>query len=155
MIKLVASHSEKRSKDYNSTGVSASIELEVANTASANEIQERLHKAYALLRKTIAEEIGKENTVGEIDANHQPEPTHRWKPNGGNGRGGNGNGKGRKNGTATQAQQRAIFAISKAAGMSKTDVVEFIEYEFGKSKSEELTVKEASRAIEFLKAQQT
>jgi len=157
MIKLLASHSEKRSKDFNSTGFSASMELEVGNTASVNEIQERLHKAYFLLRKTIAEEIGNENTVVESFSDSLPaskETNHRWKRNGGNGSG-RGGGNGQKARMASQAQCKAIFAISHSLDLQRSEIIDMVQDQFGASRVEDLQMREASQFIEELKSMQT
>jgi hypothetical protein len=67
--------------------------------------------------------------------------------NGGNGNGNNG---GQSNGRATVAQQRAIYAISKAAGVDINTVLP----DYNAADVRDLAIRDASRLIDDLKSRQ-
>jgi len=140
MIKLQAAHSQKKSENYDSRGFSASIEVELADHATAAEIQERLAKAYDLLQRSVEQQFaGSDSAHGLNNGNPINRLPHKSK---------NGNGNGRK---ASVAQVKAVYGIGKGAGLSKPELLQYVEERFGVSKPEQLSVRDASSLIEDLK----
>lgn len=140
MIKLTAGFSKKLPVDgveYSSRSYSAHIEIEVADQVSDQGVQDRLDILYRILEGTVEKKLNE-------DAPRQPMPPK-------------GNGNGRKNGSgaATEAQQRAIFAISKDLGIEAVVLKNMIEEQFDVSDPAQLSRKDASRLIDQLKSLQS
>ncbi len=158
MIKIHANVSKKvpvPGVQFSSQSFMAGIEIEVSDGATAEQIQGRIKEVYGLLENTIDAEIAAQG------ASDTPEP----KGLGGNG--GNGgqrrwnnprsNGNGHKNGNgrhASQAQIKAIFAISHSIGLERDQLLDYINTEFGVATPDELTIKQASTVIENLKQEE-
>jgi hypothetical protein len=154
VIKLSANLSKKvpmPDVEFSSQQFGASLEIEVADAADAQEIAQKLQGIYGLLEKSIDQQI----TAASGRA-PQPTPAPRrsflseGNGNGnGNGRsnGNGGNGNGRRNGHASPAQVKAVFAISKDKGMSRDDIVDLLKAEYGVERPDDLDVRQASDLI--------
>lgn len=167
MIKISANVSKKlpiAGMDYSSQQFGAAIEIEVSDADKAEDIQARIGELYALLSSTIDGQLGLATPQdiaprtapynGRIPARQAPRtlpsPTGAPQSNGRYVRPSataNGNGRSLQ---ATQAQQRAIFAICKAQGIALASVLA----DFNVADAKDLHVKDASRLIDELKARQ-
>lgn len=151
MIKLSANLSKKvpmPDVEFSSQQYGAAMEIEVSDAADAQEITGRLEAIYKLLEKSIdgqiaaaskapmpAAPVTRRSFLG--DANGKP---HADGNNGGNG-------NGRRNGHASPAQIKALFAISKDKGMDRNDLVDLLKAEYNVERPDDLSVKDASDLI--------
>jgi hypothetical protein len=152
--------------EYSSQSFAAGMEIEI-NSADPGEVQAQLAGLYDSLSSAIDGQIAAAGgqspaampSIGNGTAVRRPAPQLPAAPvqNGyANGRNrvaavhtnGNGNGNGRRV-TATEAQCRAIYAICKSQGLDMVSVLA----DFNVADAKDLHVKDASRLIDQLKAQ--
>jgi hypothetical protein len=130
--------------NFGSRGASINIELEL-ESALINEpakLQERIRQAFVIVRSSLAEELnGNGHSPNHQQSNGQQKPSTAT----------NGNGTSRNNGQrqATQSQVKAIHAIAKNRG---TDLGKLLNERFHVDRPDDLTIKDASKAIDILKA---
>jgi len=168
MLKVNVGLSRKVTEDYNSQGFSLNIEGELPSDVlnDSDALAESTNRIFDLANALLDEQVRKATN---------PEPDIRSERNGGNGNGhstngngngrtysrpsnGNGNGGNGHNGNGhnggerllTQAQFRAITNMARKVNV---DADLWARDEFGVSKVGELTVKQASEAIDLLKQQ--
>jgi hypothetical protein len=166
--------SRKRSKDYQSEGVSINLtaELDQSLLARPEELQQQIDGLYQQAEAALDRQVSV--TQPQSQSRQQQPQQHRSQPsrNGGynrnavgngNGRGnnypqqqqppqsnGSGNGSGRPNaGTMTESQKRAINAIARRLNL---DAVYECQQVFG-WELDKLSIKQASELIDHLKAQ--
>jgi hypothetical protein len=170
MIKISANISKKvpiPGTDFSSQQFGAAMEVEVSNADTPENIHARVRELYQTLSVAIDEQIGAATQSMPVNsppvpapvANRQyppplPQPTVNtgrasYSPGRGNGRP-NGNGGNGKRTSATEAQQRAIYAICKAANLDMNAVLA----DFNVTDASQLSVKDASRLIDELKTRQ-
>ncbi len=173
MPKLSANLSKKvpiPGLEYSSQQFSCGLEVELSGELSQDILCQKLHNVYALLHNTIDEEIKSAVSnpplfmsslkgVSHSD-NHQGDAGRwlgrsygdnrqgRWSKPGGGARYGGGR---QITGRATQAQVKAIYAISKSNGIDRNILQEMLEDRFNVGQPDDLTVKQASKLIENLK----
>ena len=175
MTKLSATLSKKvpiPGLEYSSQQFSCGLELELSGEQTQDSIRQNIRKLYALLHDAIDQEIQEAasnppkfmNALqnGGVDANrwrgrsYRDNHQSRWsKPSGNSRYGGSSrydNGK-QTTGRATQAQVKAIFAISKSTGIDRRVLQEMLEDKFNASQPDDLSVKQASKLIETLKVE--
>lgn len=136
-VKLNVGLSRKVSDtNYGSRGASVNVELEAdsALVTEPSKLQERLRHLFSLVRTSLDAEL---NGV----SNGHPPPDH----SNGNGNGHSPPGRTRP---ATQSQVKAIHAIAKANNIQLT---RFLQDRFQVSKPEDLSIKQASDAIDHMK----
>ncbi len=126
--------------DFSSRSASAGIEVEVASGATGEELRQRLGGLYVLLEAVVDEQLG-----AATPARKEPGNPPRQAPNTPK-RTGNTNGR-----EATEAQLRAISAIAADHGLSKAQIADLIQREFGVGSATELSVRQASSLIDTLK----
>ena len=175
MPKLSATLSKKvpmPGLEYSSQQFSCGLEMELSGEQTQDSIRQNIRKLYTLLHAAIDEEIQgaianpSAFTHSLQNASRNSNPTtenRRWnnrssygdsrqsrwsKPRTGSRYG---NGGSQSSGRATQAQVKAIFAISKANGMERGDLLEMLDERFGVQQPEHLSVKQASKLIETMK----
>ena len=159
MIRLNASLSKKLPVvgiDFSSVQVGASIEVEVVDHVDPSEIARRLQEAYRTVEESVDAQLAVSSQAGADvqvppDRGLLPAGQDRHLPprpgeNGGSG-GNGGNGGRRGNGYASQAQIKAIFAISKDRGISREELVQALRGEFGVEQPDDLNIKQASDLI--------
>jgi hypothetical protein len=162
MIKLSASVSRKvpvPNLEYSSQSFHGGVEVEISDGASDQEIRDRLSHLYGLLEGTVETEIAKAEARAAQPVQPPSPPKPGWNGQNqaqaqpkANGTGqpqpkANANGSGR----ATQAQIKAIFAIAKAGGMSRDDLLARIAKEFGVPNPDSLSIGQASTLIQAMK----
>jgi hypothetical protein len=128
--------------NYGSRGASVNVELELesALVADPDKLKERIRQLFGSLRSSLAEELngnGKDspaaNTNGHHDGNGQaPDNGHSQPPVR----------------PATQSQIRAIHAIARS---QRLDLGQFLRDRFHIDRPEDLSIKDASGAIDDLK----
>ena len=178
MSKLSATLSKKvpiPGLEYSSQQFSCGLEIELSGEQTQDSIRQNIRKLYTLLHAAVDEEIreaatnpptfmnafqnavrgdGETNTSRGQGRSYGDNRQSRWSKPVGNSRniGGSRYGGGRQtNGRATQAQIKAIFAISKANGIDRDVLHEMLEEKFNVAQPDDLSVKQASKLIETLK----
>jgi hypothetical protein len=143
-LKLNAGLSRKVADgNYGSRGASVNVELELESSIIGEpaKLQERIRQLFSLVRTSLTEELnGNGHAATAPNGNGQTTPT---TPNNGNGTSRNGGQR-----QATQSQVKAIHAIARSR---RIDVGKFLNERFHVSKPDDLTIKEASAAIDELK----
>jgi hypothetical protein len=130
--------------NYGSKGASVNLELELDSSLlqSPGQLQGQIQSLFQQARDAVeAELFGRESTPGMTQNGH-----------GQNGSSTNGNGQYRSsNGRrATNSQVKAIYAISKG---QQIDLPSLLRQQYHVDRPEELSLKEASRLIDELKAE--
>jgi hypothetical protein len=132
--------------NYGSRGASVNVEIELESglISEPDKLKDRIRQVFNSLRSSLAEELnGKPSpaanpTNGHHDGNGHP----------------NGNGRAPESGTqppirpATQSQIRAIYAFARS---QQLDLGQFLRERFDRDRPDDLTIKEASGAIDELK----
>jgi hypothetical protein len=132
--------------NYGSRGASVNVEIELesALVSQPDQLKDRIRQIFNSLRSSLSEEL---NGNGA-------------HPTGANASSGARNGNGQHNGgqassgkaqpvrPATQSQIKAIHAIARS---QQLDLVRFLRDRFNRERPEDLTIKEASGAIDDLK----
>ena len=158
MIKLSANLSKKvpmPDVEFSSQQYGAAMEVEVSDSADAQEIAGRLEAIYKLLEKSIDEQIAQASTCKPALAQPQKRP-FLGEPNGKpQAEDGNRNGSSRRgNGHASPAQIKALFAISKDKGMDRKGLIKLLQAKFSVDRPDDLSVKAASDLIGKLQKMQ-
>jgi len=123
------------------------MEIEISDAADAQEIAEKLQRIYALLERSIDQQIRAASRSLAQSCSRQP----FLGPNrGGNGHDGNSQGF-QRNGHASPAQIRMIFTLCKDRNISREDLLKLIQAEFNAGRVETLSKKQASDLIDKLR----
>ena len=152
MLKISAHISKKvplPERQYSSQQFGASLEIEVSDASKPEDVQQRLRQLYSIISKTIDEQISQASNGSSKPA----AASAAARPNGNGGTSGHTAAattaaQPRNGAMATQAQQRAIHALSKRAGLDVGAAVS----EHGVSDPAALSVRQASTLIDSLKA---
>jgi hypothetical protein len=155
MIKISANVSKKVPMpgiDYSSHQFGAAMEIEVSDADRPEAVQQRLKELYVLLAHTIDDQIAE--AAQPASQPHLPMPQRQFSsppPSAvpasmprNTGRKTTANGRPV---AATQAQQRAIFAICKSLNLDMAAVLA----DYNATDASQLTVKDASQLIDALK----
>ena len=140
MLKLNASYSKKvpvPDAEFSSQSFHASIECECADALTAEQLQEKIHDTFALVKDAVESELhGKPAAKAETAA--QPakaEPQTAEAP-----------------AKATNKQVRFILDLAKARGLGISDVNGQAQKKFGVESVYSLDRRQASRFVDELKA---
>ena len=84
MLKLNASYSKKvpAEGEYSSQSYHASIEVELSDGLTADQIQDRIHETFAMVRDSVEAELhgnGAANTEGSAPRNQQNQPRQGYR----------------------------------------------------------------------------
>ena len=145
MIKLSASVSKKvpvPDVEFSSQSYSAGMEIELACGASHQVVKDRLRSLYGLLEEAIQEQIEARPSQAPEERPRPPQERRNGPGNGG------GNGRSR---SATEAQQKAIYAISRSRGYSRKRLENLVSESFGVESVSDLSIGDASSLIDTLK----
>lgn len=156
MIKLTASLSKKvpiAGMNYSSQNFMAGLEVELSDAAALPEVQTRIREVYGLLEASINEQIRQHQPQNPTDGQERS-PRQAPRDN----RGGRyarreDNRENRQTFPASQAQLKAIAAISRERGMEEAELSDVVERTFHCRAVEELTLREASKLIGMLKGE--
>jgi len=129
--------------NYGSRGASVNVELELESSliGEPTKLQERIRQLFSVVRCSLTEELnGNGHAPSAPNGNDQSKPTTT----------NNGSGTSRTGGQrqATQSQVKAIHAIARSR---RIDVGRFLNDRFHVSRPDDLTIKDASTAIDELK----
>lgn len=149
MLKVCTSYSKKvpGSEQYSSEQFHASVELELSDALKPEELQERIHQTFGLVKSTVEEEIS--TLAGQA-------PSHReTRGNGTNGREGY-RGRGDKpagnvNGKATNAQIKYITSLATEKDIRLNELNSYVEDTYGVRTMYDLTKGDASKLVDDLK----
>ena len=138
MLKLNTSYSKKvpAESEYSSKSYHASIEMELPDGLTEQQIKERIHGTFELVRATVETEIGSQPTR-QLPANNAPRQPQ-----------GNGYGQGQKphNDPASSKQIKYLLDLAKVAGMTPSEIVA----RAGARSIDELTRQQCSKLIDEL-----
>jgi hypothetical protein len=161
MIKISANVSKKVPMvgiDYSSQQFGAAMEIEVSDADKPEAVQQRLKELYTLLARTIDDQIAEaaQPTVNHASQPQLPMPQRQINapqpstaPSNTVRQTAPSNGRNGRSVYATQAQQRAIFAICKSKNI---DMAALLAH-YNVTDANQLTVKDASYLIDALKSQ--
>jgi len=138
---------------YGSRGATVNLELELDSSLVSDpaRLKERIRQLFALVRTSLAEELNGGNGNG-----HSQQPNCEAPPP--SSQNGNGNGHSASAPTgpgsggqrpATQSQVKAIHAIARSR---RINVFQFLQERFQVGRPDDLTLKDASAAIDELKS---
>jgi len=132
MLKVCTSYSKKVPTDqqYSSQQFHASVEVELSDALSPDQLQERIHQTFAVVRSTVENEI-----------NGKPGKTN------GNG---NGHGENKNNGKATNAQIKFITSLGTDQGIQLSELNQHVQDTYGVESLYELSKKDASSFVQQL-----
>ena len=132
MLKVCTSYSKKVPTDqqYSSQQFHASVEVELSDALSPDQLQERIHQTFAVVRSTVENEI-----------NGKPGKTN------GNG---NGHGENKNNGKATNAQIKFITSLATDQGIQLSELNQHVQDTYGVESLYELSKKDASSLVQQL-----
>ena len=149
MVKINASYSKKvpASQDYSSQSYHASVELEMADNLSNEQLQARIHQTFALVRDSVESELngngnGKANGNGNghtVPVQVQVEKTVEPK----------GNGNAQKN-TVIPASQKQVKYLLDLAGDLGVSITKYLAG-YGVSNANDLDKATCSKLINELK----
>ena len=131
MLKLNVGFSRKVGEaNYGSRGASLQLELELDSglIQQPDKLQDRIRRLYAMARQAVEEELRGQNGRPETNGNGRQESTGP---------------------RATAAQLRAVRAI---ADRQRLDLPSFLREQYGAVSPDDLTLPQASRLIDDLKA---
>lgn len=158
MIKLNANLCKKVpivGKNYSSQSFMAGLEVEISDAASSADMQQRIREVYALLERSIDEQVARhENTAQTGSGQNFQEPRSNSFRRGADRNQSRGRNDYDRPAPASQAQLKAIAAISGERQLSDNDLHQLTREQFRKNSPQELTLREASRLIGLLKDQQ-
>jgi|ERR1043165_4446044 hypothetical protein len=160
MIRLSANLSKKvplPGIDYSSQQYGASLEIEISDADKPEVIQGRIKELYVLLSNAIDEQlVSVQSNTGNASPPAGPaaQPVRQSAPQQRNGApvnrlpaaNGNGSGNGRRV-TATEAQVKCIYAITKASGLNLTEILA----DYNCTDPKQLHIKDASTLIDKIK----
>jgi len=132
MLKVCTSYSKKVPTDqqYSSQQFHASVEVELSDALTPDQLQERIHQTFAVVRSTVENEI-----------NGKPGKTN------GNG---NGHGENKNNGKATNAQIKFITSLGTDQGIQLSELNQHVQDTYGVESLYELSKKDASSFVQQL-----
>jgi hypothetical protein len=125
--------------NYGSRGASVNLELELdaSLVAEPDRLQDRIRELFGLVRASLAEELNG-HASGQCNGHGAPPTEHRL---------------GSRNGAAippaTPSQVRALHAITRSQGI---DLSQFLYDHFQLRRANDLSIRQASTAIDALKA---
>jgi hypothetical protein len=122
--------------NYGSRGASVNMELEVDGSLAMEpaKLQERIRRMFVLVRASLDEELGGH---GQASATAPSNGATRA------------NGNGSQPRRATQSQVKALHAIAKSRHLN---IGQFLQSRFQMGRPDDLSIKQASQAIDELKA---
>ncbi len=138
--------------NHGSRGASVNLELELDGSlvSEPTKLHEKIRQLFALVRVSLAEELNGGNGNGHgAPSDHARAETPPQAPT-------NGNGPSRSNAPrtnaprpATESQCKALYAIARS---QQLDLAPFLRERYQVGRPDDLTIKQASEAIDALKA---
>lgn len=130
MLKVCTSYSKKVPTDqqYSSQQFHASVELELSDALSPDQLQERIHQTFSVVRSTVEAEIA-------------------GKPSNGNG----GHPEPKTNGKASNAQIKYLTSLATEQDVRLSALNQYCQTTYHVDSIYELTKKDASALVDGLK----
>jgi hypothetical protein len=137
--------------NYGSRGASVNVELEVESNLidEPARFHERVRRGFNLVRTALAEELNGSMSTDSHSAPFSPQQNGNGSGNGTRNGNGNGQPNNDRNRPATQSQVKALHAIARNR---RVDLTQFLNERFRIQRPEDLSLREASQAIDALKA---
>lgn len=131
--------------NYGSRGASVNLELELDSSlvGDPHKLQERIRQMFSLVRASLAEELN-----GHVDQASREAGTLGTPPTPASRSNDKGN-AGPEQRQATPSQIKALFSIART---QRLDLYTFLKEQFNVNRPEDLTLRQASQAIDALKA---
>ena len=147
MLKLNASYSKKvpAKGEYSSQSYHASIEVELSDGLTANQIQDRIHETFAMVRDSVEAELhgnGAANTEGSAPRNQQNQPRQGYRSGASNY--GKSKGQNQEDPAASSKQIKYLLDLARTNGVTPQQILT----RFKVNALEELTRNQCSLAID-------
>ena len=144
MLKVCTSYSKKvpAGEQYSSQQFHASVELELSDTLRPEELQDRLHQTFDLVKSTVEEEI---NGGAPVSRDRTPRNTtaDRNRVSGASRNG--------ENNKATNAQIKYMTSLAGDQGIQLSALNQHVKDEYGVDSLYELSKHDASKLVDGLK----
>ena len=146
MLKVCTSYSKKVPTDqqYSSQQFHASVEIELSDALSPEQLQERIHQTFAVVKKTVESEINGNGTANGHDA-AAPAPASRGGYHVASGDKTNGNGK------ASNAQIKYLTSLATEQDIRLSALNAYCHDNHKVETIYDLTKKQASELVDSLK----
>ena len=146
MLKVCTSYSKKVPTDqqYSSQQFHASVEIELSDALSPEQLQERIHQTFAMVRNTVESEISG-NGNGHDAAAPAPASRGGYHVAGGDKTNGNGNGK------ASNAQIKYLTSLATEQDIRLSALNAYCKDNHKVETIYDLTKKQASELVDSLK----
>jgi hypothetical protein len=133
MLKVCTSYSKKVPTDqqYSSQQFHASVEVELSDALSPDQLQERIHQTFNVVKSSVEDEIN-------------------GKPSAGNGNGGHGSSTAKTNGKATNAQIKFITSLATDQDIQLNELNQHVQDTYSVESLYELSKKDASNLVQQL-----
>ena len=139
MLKIIASFSKKvpAEKEYSSQSYFCTLEREVPDSASVEQIQSHIHATFGLVKEAVEAELtGKQPEKSDLRVLPNKEPTQ----------------KAETTAKASNKQIRYILDLAKDRGLGISEINERARRQFGAASVYDIDRKAASRMVDELKA---
>ena len=136
--------------DYGSLGASCHVEYEADSVLLFQDLEtfhRQVKAAFVSCKQAVNDELNRHQNGEPSPGNEHPQQGSGQNPNGGNGRG---NGQRRPAGRKATASQ--VRAINSIADRLQLDLAKWLHEKFGMNLPAELSISDASHAIDELKA---
>lgn len=135
MLKVCTSYSKKvpAEKEYSSQQYHASVEVELSDTLSPDELQQRIHQTFAVVKSTVEAELNGQTPSGRSGSSRDAADKH------------NGNSK------ASNAQIKFMTSLASEQDIRLSALNAYVKDQFHVESIYELTKKEASAVVDALK----
>ena len=146
MLKVCTSYSKKVPTDqqYSSQQFHASVEVELSDALSPEQLQERIHQTFAVVKNTVESEING-NGNGHDAAAPAPASRGGYHVAGGDKTNGNGNGK------ASNAQIKYMTSLATEQDIRLSALNAYCQDNYKVETIYDLTKKQASELVDSLK----
>ena len=147
MLKLNASYSKKvpAEGEYSSQSYHASIEVELSDGLTADQIQDRIHETFAMVRDSVEAELhgnGTANPEGSVPRNQQNQPRQGYRSGASNY--GKNKGQSQEDAAASPKQIKYLLDLARNNGVTPQQILT----RFKVNALEELTRNQCSLAID-------
>ena len=139
MLKVCTSYSKKvpTGEQYSSQQFHASVEIELSDALKPEELQERIHETFAVVKNTVESEITGKNGNGNGNGNGHGEVSRGAEP--------------KTNGRASNAQLKYLTSLATEQDVRLSALNAYCQTNYHVDSIYELTKKDASALVDGLK----